>query len=1254
MQQIVLAVAQESQAASKKAFEEYFVNIFRISGYYADSEAGCQVFRICTVGSTYGFQSFLCPNGTLFNQEVFVCDWWMNVKCQSSQRFVNAQNDLFGNLRLGPQLMKDIKKMLTHPMRNPYDKTAMRSNLIVMQDYRPPTGQLFPNSALIAGPERPPNNIYVPAKQIQQNFQSYTSNDIAFAASTPDTRYIPAGFTNRPLNEDAEVFQRQRQSAQYVQNNNVQTTQHSEIGNLVANGHAPQFTQNRINEQINNTPRPRQNQNFNQANVQYTQSQRTNSLPTQTYTQNIPRGQLNRQRSQFTDLRKPTQINGGKPNEIVSNIKQQYNQERQPYTYRPPNLPFPSEPNSNGNNEVKQNLVSSDVPSTVITKTLTYSKILQDPKPGRPKSRVTVKTWVVKPKSGRLVAAPTSYYYDRPTQPPKERLVIEEKSPYVYNQPTKPPQSERVINENNPKPYVYDRPTTSPRSQRVVEDETKPYTYNRPPPPSLPPPPPQSERIEDDSEPQPYVYNRPTAASKQFTTTRNEPLQTFVPTQPPIKPRVTQAARLNLPPPTLPPTKASRIYLVPTTFKPAARLYLPPDPQVFARQYLPPPAEYQSGQLRAAPTNPSTTLRPSTEIPKNPSFSVIKQSRINASRNNLTFTDILTKEKLDITVNDIVKDTGKILQTASPPQFGQYRNDVKSVDEPVDKYLPSEQDESGEKLTSQNPTAITPSKSSRLISQPAQSLEPPAETPNNNKNSNILSSLPFYKDPSFPNTIERTVSLKITIPERVASYLFKGGNETDFDRLEILNTGSSNYLVLSNHLLNQNFGSSIPTNAALENKNSNTSNSQALVFSFLADSLNAAKEYSNLVKQDALSPTSTPAPQFQNVNNEDFSQITNKISQLTSSHFSANNFNAANIAQTTASTTQLDQGNSNIQANQQSQAQKTGRAQYNTAPTLQAQRQLLSQFQAENNFLNTNLLDPNQNQIYSGQLYQFPVPEVTSHIYNRPQSGNIVQANLEQSTQTPSTPQTTNQNNVAARNNFAKQSSAEVEIVRSQTLPLNPAKLQLEPANELESFYSQESLNSLLNSDNGISAQLQDKIIGTIPHPLEDNKLLTYEKDQSYYLYTKFDRGVQNVPLKAVNKVTNIPNVITFQFVPSVSYQLEDEKDQQKLLNTFNIDEFGAPRSVVRANLAQAPNQQLRTLTSSVDYSVEHPASAKQVTLDPISALYKGPSSYSAPQGSVGSLSRQTLPPLFSSRLEQLNENSEGYPKKTPSRRFVF
>ena len=58
-----------------------------VSGYYADSEAGCQLFHICQIRGSGRVQqdSFLCPNGTIFNQRYFVCDWWFNFDCATAQ-----------------------------------------------------------------------------------------------------------------------------------------------------------------------------------------------------------------------------------------------------------------------------------------------------------------------------------------------------------------------------------------------------------------------------------------------------------------------------------------------------------------------------------------------------------------------------------------------------------------------------------------------------------------------------------------------------------------------------------------------------------------------------------------------------------------------------------------------------------------------------------------------------------------------------------------------------------------------------------------------------------------------------------------------------------------------------------------------------------------------------------------------------------------------------------------------------------------
>ncbi|XP_050689421.1 uncharacterized protein LOC126981871 [Eriocheir sinensis] len=63
-------------------------------GIYANPEAGCQVYHVCD-DDRYGPQGaqFLCTNGTLFNQEVFTCDWWYNVDCSKATSFYSLNED---------------------------------------------------------------------------------------------------------------------------------------------------------------------------------------------------------------------------------------------------------------------------------------------------------------------------------------------------------------------------------------------------------------------------------------------------------------------------------------------------------------------------------------------------------------------------------------------------------------------------------------------------------------------------------------------------------------------------------------------------------------------------------------------------------------------------------------------------------------------------------------------------------------------------------------------------------------------------------------------------------------------------------------------------------------------------------------------------------------------------------------------------------------------------------------------------------
>ncbi|XP_042222244.1 keratin, type II cytoskeletal I-like [Homarus americanus] len=65
-----------------------------LPGYYADTDpaARCQAFHVCQDDGR--MDSFLCPIGTVFNQQYFVCDWWFNVDCSSAPQFYGFNADI--------------------------------------------------------------------------------------------------------------------------------------------------------------------------------------------------------------------------------------------------------------------------------------------------------------------------------------------------------------------------------------------------------------------------------------------------------------------------------------------------------------------------------------------------------------------------------------------------------------------------------------------------------------------------------------------------------------------------------------------------------------------------------------------------------------------------------------------------------------------------------------------------------------------------------------------------------------------------------------------------------------------------------------------------------------------------------------------------------------------------------------------------------------------------------------------------------
>ncbi|XP_045501874.1 putative uncharacterized protein DDB_G0277255 isoform X1 [Colias croceus] len=1089
-------------------------------GYYADQEANCQVFKVCTSGATYGFQSFLCPNGTLFNQAVFVCDWWMNVNCGKSQEFIN-KNPRFGKIQLGPQLIQDVKKMITHPMRNPYNSGFLRNNLVVMQEYKPPTEQFYPNGAIISNQNNNKNNIYVPYKSQYRNIQSSieNTNDINFAASTAAPQY----FSN--FNSIQNTPTKQYVDYQRTQNAKINTIQNGRNGYLLQGQKEPTPQLNFQKLQAQKTIQGQYNFNFN-GNIQTKQKD---------YSFN--------------------KLNQGKPP-----ATQQISQP-------------PSFNNNNGvstKTEAKQNLVSTEATPTIISKTIAFKTILPGEKPGRPKSRITFKTWILKPKNAKLIVENTSY------TTPKSR---------VY----------KSIPQNK-----------SEKLSSSVEPTVEPYVYDVP-----------QNSLDLTDKNNLYFYNQPTT-SNLIATTPNYNSRYDLPTT--FRPTLSSRIYLTpLPDATIATTPSESLYESPSTYASISNTYIPPiESEKLSRQYLSPVFESQQLQLKknARLTTASSSASPLFEIFSNknnrrPPVGVTKQTQINTNNNNVKFTDVPTEEKVATSINNIIKNTFNVPQSTKK-QISQYKQS-NSINQNVlgtQRYTGSK-----EELTSEFPFVKT--KSAKIVASPSTDLQPPIENVQSYVSSNKFSNLPYYKEPT--NTIERTVSIKITLPERIAKYLFRNDSQTTSDDVEILNTGSSNYLVYANNLPSNSGSSPIPIGKLSLIKNSNLSNSQDLVFSFLADSLNAAKEYSNIAKQNIQSSTNTPP---NNLRNNDDQRISNKISQLTSSQFVRNN-NAIrnnNIQQLSPQSQDISRNKESSQFTSNRQQQQQGfqqpKLQQITTPSqpfIQNQLQAARIQDPRNNIQNAQ----NQN-IYSGQLYQHPVPEVTRDYYNSP-------------------------------NNQLKQQNNDFEIIPSQQIPFSYQQNSnnQESSSEQNSIHTKE-LKDLIQSGNGITAQLQDSIVGTLPHPIESDKLLTYKKDQSYYIFSQLNNN-DHENNQINNEKSKDKSNAALQFIPSVAFKLNDVNEQQNFLNRFNLNDFGVPQGSV--NGYRNPNQR-QDISTNIDYTVNHPNFGDRI--NKVDTLYDGSSSYNAPQTSYNyERPQQLIDNNQNSKIEDLDSNEpNGYPKTSPLRKF--
>ncbi|CAG0921878.1 unnamed protein product [Notodromas monacha] len=89
-------------------------------GPFADINSGCQVWHYCDLDGRQS--SFLCPNGTIFDQRSYTCDWWYKVRCGQSDQLYALNERLF-------------KYRVDDPPQFPFDYHGPHVDQYILQQY---------------------------------------------------------------------------------------------------------------------------------------------------------------------------------------------------------------------------------------------------------------------------------------------------------------------------------------------------------------------------------------------------------------------------------------------------------------------------------------------------------------------------------------------------------------------------------------------------------------------------------------------------------------------------------------------------------------------------------------------------------------------------------------------------------------------------------------------------------------------------------------------------------------------------------------------------------------------------------------------------------------------------------------------------------------------------------------------------------------------------------------------------------------
>uniref|UniRef100_A0A182QZL8 Chitin-binding type-2 domain-containing protein n=1 Tax=Anopheles farauti TaxID=69004 RepID=A0A182QZL8_9DIPT len=183
----------------------------RAAGYYADVETGCQIYHMCDgLGRQF---SYACPNTTLFQQRMLICDHWYMVNCSK------AESNYAANLLIG-QRDKPFVPEEENEIRTPRPDLLDRPDAL---DFGAPSLKNFfksnapaPQNAIFDGQSRSRSSASSVAGKGQSEKRTTVSSNAEIFQESASNHGLPIHWSTRFAEENtsrSDATQRSEESA---------------------------------------------------------------------------------------------------------------------------------------------------------------------------------------------------------------------------------------------------------------------------------------------------------------------------------------------------------------------------------------------------------------------------------------------------------------------------------------------------------------------------------------------------------------------------------------------------------------------------------------------------------------------------------------------------------------------------------------------------------------------------------------------------------------------------------------------------------------------------------------------------------------------------------------------------------------------------------------------------------------------------------------------------------------------------------